>query len=383
MLEVVSFLLLLVLSWCLGLLSRRKRLGGAQEKMYMLMLSAVAGGALNFAEVELEHLSSERTLEWCYYTIVPILLLEKVVNSNRNILYLTLGNTAMLTVIGGIIYLAIGSIVMYYSSYLGLAESLEAREALALSVVFYASEGGLPGINKEYLKYFELQSQSLSCWFLVLPLLKSLSYLDTSEPASVLEVLWGFTVNLVVSVIVGVSIGLLGSISLRFAMNPRIWDPFEPASTVLITFFSFCFCELFDLSGPVSLISTGLILLKYYFMCDLSRIILTNSLTSYGGIAELFAYGLLGLFFAQSLAQATTGVIWSSIALLSTLLSLCFLQLLLLLLGRPRVPYSTLLGLTLLPQKGPLCLLLLPLTQPSPELFHSGVCALIVFVTVI
>ena len=73
------------------------------------------------------------------------------------------------------------------------------------------------------------------------------------------------------------------------------------SSPFFVSFISFTAAEILGLTGPLSLlVSTGLFL-KYSQVSDLSQVILNNGLYSLEGILEFSAFCILGYFVYESL----------------------------------------------------------------------------------
>lgn len=156
------------------------------------------------------------------------------------------------------------------------------------------------------------------------PLFLAINHAHYLSNESLEFIIISYFVHLIGSIFFGLIIGLISCVLLKYSGSNKIWDTLETASIVIICYISFVLAEATGFAGAISLISTGLALVKYYFITDLSRIILSNSLISVNAVFEIIGYFILGFYLSSSTTTNIPVVVFSPLAILvSRLISVC------------------------------------------------------------
>lgn len=192
-----------------------------------------------------------------------------------------LGSILLLTVFAGTLALLIGSFSLSF-----ILDNLNFEHelvAIVQLICVFLVPGGTFGVEKDLEYQMFINSQVFSVVF-VYPL----AVLLPKGPADYFK-------GLTVGSVIGIVIGIIGSVLLKFFKYSKTWNLLEVLSTGLISLLAALVCEPIGGCTIVALVVSSLILSKYTYISDVSKITMNNLYITGSGVIEIIVQLWIGV----------------------------------------------------------------------------------------
>ncbi|CAG9326680.1 unnamed protein product [Blepharisma stoltei] len=294
--EVAFFVALTFLILYIGHISRNRNIKILQEKSYSLIFGIIFGLLFSVCQVSSIILDDYNfTLSLFYYALLPIILSERIFNCYKGFIYQEIGTILIFVLIGGIMFF-FSTLILLCSLFWAIESSWNVTEAAVFAAAMYICGSGLLGLVKDQWNHIILQGESMFTIIFAFPLYLSIKYTNEITSENIGVVFGYFFLELVLSLGFGIIIGMGFTMLLKFSPASKVWDIIETAPFILVLYLSFILAEGISLSGPLALLASGLVLVKYHFINDLSRIVLANNLITLNACSEVLGYIIIGFY---------------------------------------------------------------------------------------